>query len=243
MAQTTGREIAGRPIAGLALLLLAGLALCLVTLWLVTLRLPGAELADQPAGPPVTIHVLDNGFHTDLLLPRQALMDRGGPLAAAVERAPGRRWVRVGWGDEAFFTDQRPIADRWPDALRAAFAPANPSVLMLGPGPDDPGRLPPRHRVTLSLSPVAFDALAGQVETSLSLDPAGRPRVRIRLDDGTVFLAARPRFHLTRLCNHFTAEALRAAGMPVRPVLSAFSGAVMADARRWARLDTGRDRG
>ena len=90
----------------------AGLALALWT-W----TRPGDPAlypATEPAGA-VEVHILDNGFHTDLALPRAALAARPGPLAEAVRSIPPGEWVLVGWGDAKFYVDQSPIGDRLPD--------------------------------------------------------------------------------------------------------------------------------
>lgn len=61
----------------LMLAALVGLAAALLT-W----TRPGAT--DREATDPVVIQVLDNGFHTDIAVPRAALERRGGSLAHAV---------------------------------------------------------------------------------------------------------------------------------------------------------------
>ena len=103
---------------------LVGLAAALLT-W----TRPGAT--DREATDPVVIQVLDNGFHTDIAMPRAALERRGGPLAHAVEALAPGDWILIGWGDAKFYVDQRPISDRLPDGARAFLHPGNRSVLML----------------------------------------------------------------------------------------------------------------
>ena len=49
---------------------------------------PGAPVADGP--PVVAIHLVDNGFHTDLIAPRAALSARPGPRRLGAGRL-GRR--------------------------------------------------------------------------------------------------------------------------------------------------------
>ena len=107
---------------------------------LLTWTRPGASIPSI-TDAPVTVYLLDNGFHTDLAVPRAALERRGGPLGQAVaDLAPGD-WILIGWGDAAFYVDQSPISDRLPDGARAFFRPGNPSVVML-----DPESLDPRDR-------------------------------------------------------------------------------------------------
>lgn len=85
----------------------------------------------------VTMIVFDNGFHTDVALPRSVLEQGEGALAGAVRALPSSQWIRIGWGDARFYVDQSPISDRLPDGARAFFAPGNASVVMLDPVHED----------------------------------------------------------------------------------------------------------
>lgn len=211
-------------IRGLLLAAVLGLAAGLLT-W----QTPPARVA---GGAPVVVHLLDNGFHTDLALPRAALMRRGGPLADAVaELAPGD-WILVGWGDARFYVDQNPIAGRLPDGARAFFRPGNPSVVMLDPEQGDPRvRFAEDGRAAFVVSSAAFDRMAGRIEASLDLS-SGAPRVAAaRPGDDARFFASRETFSILHLCNHWTAGVLRAGGLSVRPVRAIVSGEVMRSAR------------
>jgi hypothetical protein len=191
----------------------------------------------------VTIHLLDNGFHTDMALPRDALEARGGPLAEAVRTLGPGDWVLVGWGDAKFYVDQSPISDRLPDGARAFFRPGNPSVLMLDPEARDPRWLfAEEGRASLTISPAAFDRMAGRIEVSLDLS-SRKPRVAAaRPGDDARFFASRETFSILHLCNHWTASVLAAGGVAIRPVRSITSAEVM-QATRAAALDraSGRD--
>ncbi|UQV17319.1 DUF2459 domain-containing protein [Brevundimonas albigilva] len=214
---------------------LAGAAAALLT-W----RTPvAADLAPRGAEAGIAVRLLDNGFHTDVALPRRALEARGGPLAQAVRSLGPGDWVRVGWGDAKFYVDQSPIRGRLPDGARAFLRPGNPSVVMLDPETGDPGRSAEPARVAaLTVSPAAFSRMAGRIEASLALSD-GAPRLAAaRPGDDARFFASRETFSLVHLCNHWTAQVLAAGGVGVRPVRSALSAEVM-DAARAAALDTG----
>jgi len=194
-----------------------------------------AALAPTPGGPVVEAHLLDNGFHTDLAVPRAELEARPGPLAEAVRALPEGDWILIGWGDAKFYVDQSPMQGRLPDGLRAFFRPGNASVVMLDPSRRDP-RLsyPPDARTRLRLSPAGFDALSRHVEVSLALTD-GRARIAAaRAGDDARFFASREHFWIGHLCNHWTAGVLNAGGVAVRPLRSVTSAEVMAAARRSA---------
>ncbi|MGQ2992187.1 MAG: DUF2459 domain-containing protein [Brevundimonas sp.] len=208
---------------------LVGLILALAT-WV----RPGAPEGPDATGPDVPVHVLDNGFHTDFVMPRTALASRPGPLKTAVDGLTPGDWILVGWGDAKFYVDQRPIGDRLPDGARAFFRPGgNPSVLMLRPEtrPPEVAFLPQGQR-RLVLSPAAFANVRSRLERSLDLS-TGRPRVAAtRPGDPARFFASSETFSILHLCNHWAAEVLNAGGLPIRPVWSITSGEVGATVDR-----------
>ncbi|MBG7615621.1 DUF2459 domain-containing protein [Brevundimonas sp. BAL450] len=219
---------------GVALAALIGLIAALLT-W----TRPGdPTLSPAAPGQGAVLHILDNGFHTDIALPRAWLEARGGPLAEAVRALPPGQWVLVGWGDARFYVDQRPIHHRLPDGARAFLRPGNPSVVMLDPYRRDPAvAWGEDRRQSLTLSPRAFDALADRIEASLALEN-GRARIAAgRPGDDAVFLASHETFSVLRLCNHWSAEVLNAGGVSVRPARTFFSAEVMGAARRASELD------
>ncbi len=186
-----------------------------------------------PTGAPDTlvVQVLDNGFHTDLAVPREALVRRGGPLARAVAGLVPGDWILIGWGDAKFYVDQSPIADRLPDGARAFLRPGNLSVVMLDPVAADPRLSYGEDSATLTLTRARFDRLAARVEASLDLSN-GAPRIATaRPGDDARFFASRETFSILHLCNHWTADVLNAGGVPVRPVQSITSAEVMRSVR------------
>jgi hypothetical protein len=223
---------------GVGVFMAAGLIGALAALW--TWTAPG-DPALWPAradAPGVEISLLNNGFHTDLAVPRAALEARGGPLAEAVRGLPAGDWILIGWGDAKFYVDQSPIGDRLPDGARAFFRPGNPSVVMLDPAQRDPREaFAEDSRRDFRLSQAGFEAMAARIEASLDLS-SGAPRLAAaRAGDDARFFASREHFGIGHLCNHWTAGVLNAAGMAIRPVQSIQSSEVVATIDR-AKLDT-----
>ena len=85
---TPGR--AGR--TGLGGVITAAVVGLIAALW--TWMAPGdlTRWRAAPGSPGVELHLLDNGFHTDLAVPRAALEARGGPLAGAMREGDDARF-------------------------------------------------------------------------------------------------------------------------------------------------------
>lgn len=218
---------------GLWGVLIAGLLGLVAGVW--TWTRSGAEVAPS-GGPPVVIHILNNGFHTDLAVPRAALEARGGPLAEASRSVGPGDWILIGWGDATFFVDTSPMEGRLLDGARAFFRPGNPSVVMLDPHTGDPSRGLPADRVhTLRISQAAFAAMTGRVEDSLALQ-TGRARLSTaRPGSGAHFFASHEHFWIGYLCNSWTARVLNAAGLDIRPMRAVTAGEVVATVDRAAQ--------
>ncbi|MDQ7812326.1 DUF2459 domain-containing protein, partial [Brevundimonas sp.] len=127
---------------------------------------------------------------------------------------------------------------RAPSGRRAFFRPGNDSVIMLDPAQRDPHALfPGDGRRSFRVSPAGFASMAAHIERSLDVS-SGAPRIAAaREGDDARFFASRETFSIVRLCNHWTAGVLNAAGLPVRPFRSIVSSELMAAIDR-AELDS-----
>jgi hypothetical protein len=217
-----------RETGGLWAMATAALIGALTALWTWTAPGDPALWPARAEAPGVEVTLLDNGFHTDLAVPRATLEARGGPLAEAVRGLPPGDWILIGWGDAKFYVDQSPIGDRLPDGARAFFRPGNPSVIMLDPAQTDPRRMFAEDgRRDFRLSRAAFEAMAAHVEASLDLSTGAAVLAAARPGDDARFFASREHFSILHLCNHWTAGVLNAAGMPIRPAQSILSSEVV----------------
>src|SRR5581483_5493490 len=97
-----------------------------ILLALLVLTLATARRGDRTLYPPQpadaqAIFMIDNGFHTDLAIPRAAILAHGGALAIAATQTSADSWIMIGWGDEKFYFSTEPVRDRLLDAARAAL--------------------------------------------------------------------------------------------------------------------------
>ena len=167
------------------------------------------------------IYVVSGGWHTEIGLPLAAL---SGRLVALKTDFPSARWLVFGWGAHDYYMAQDPSIG---DLLRAAAS--GPAVMLVIP---------------LQISPEAFFGAAnvfalpaprdGMQRLSeflwghLATDDEGPPR---RVGAGpyrqSVFFASTGTYNLGHTCNTWTAEALRAAGLPVNATGVVFAGQVL----------------
>ena len=178
---------------------------------------PHGEVAPQNQA----IYAVSGGWHTEIGLSLEAL---SGRLAALKTDFPSARWLVFGWGAHDYYMAQDPSIG---DLLRAAAS--GPAVMLVIP---------------LQISPEAFFGAAnvfalpaprdGMQRLSeflwghLATDDGGPPR---RVGAGpyrqSVFFASTGTYNLGHTCNTWTAEALRAAGLPVNTAGVVFAGQVL----------------
>ncbi|MFS8038514.1 DUF2459 domain-containing protein [Xanthobacter sp. AM11] len=245
---------------GLGVLLLLALLVVMAT------DLPGR--GHRPVGvegavdgaAAVPVLVVDHGYHAGLVLPRAALAARAAALglprlSAVAGRFVAYDWLEIGWGDEGFYRNVPYLsALTLPEALRALFAPGNPSVLHVMGGVGAPRSVfAGSDMVRLALDRDGLDALARGIEATLEpgLAPrdrrgdshgAAKPPSSDRLQDApqelgpglygpSLFFRAAGAYHLTRNCNHWVARLLNGAGLPMSLAAATVSAGLMADLR------------
>jgi hypothetical protein len=215
----------------------------LLVFFLIVATLATAKGADPRLYPPapngkITLFLVDNGFHTDLVFPRAVLIAHGGPLAQATALTTTDPWVMVGWGDEKFYEARDGLSfARALDGLRALFAPGNRSVVHLE---GDPWYPPQAWRTGLHpivVSSAGLAAMLARIDRSFAPGPGGQPlRSPVHRDHDEMFFASGESFSLFHICNHWTAQALNAAGLPVTPVIDTMPAGLVLDLKLRAHL-------
>ncbi len=204
-----------RVLIGLGVLLLA-----LVMFTLFTSR-PGDPRL-YPGGQGVaktTIYLVENGFHSDLVVPRAALFAKPHAAALAAASATDKPWVSIGWGDAKFYTQRGFGVARLFSGLRSLLLPTNRSVVHIEGLASSPDRVYARAR-PIAITDAGLERALSRVDKSLALDPDGQPQRSDapRQPDEGFFRSVEP-FSLLHLCNHWTADLLDAAGLPTTPVI------------------------
>ena len=168
---------------------------------------PIAPITARPGDE--TVYVIAGGWHTELALPMAAIE---GPLAALKPRFPDARYLVFGWGARDYYMSHNPGLD---DLLRAMVP--GPAVLLVIPLSTTPEAFAGAGNVyALPISPGGAEQLTRFLWGYLAKDAGGASHpVAAGLYPGSVFYASTGTFDITHTCNTWTAEALRAAGVPV----------------------------
>jgi uncharacterized protein (TIGR02117 family) len=207
---------------------IAGVLAALVVATIATLRFGDSAIYPPSAGSPrVDVFVAANLYHSGIILPREAIaaaaQRRNLPaLAMIAKRFAEFPWVEFGWGDEGFYTrvpTTRELTTAL--ALRALLRPGNPSVLHVAGLAEHPRQaFPEASMVRLALGEPGFDRLSALLDASFVRDRGGIVELGPGLYGQSLFYRAAGTFNLLRVCNHWIADLLDAAGVPTAPVLA-----------------------
>ncbi len=207
--------------------------LSLLAAWQFGCAGPVKGLFPPAAGdPPKTIHIIRHGWHTGIAV-RCADVPPG--MLPVVRDFPDADHLEFGWGDDAFYRSPDPTKGI---AVRAALWPT-PSVLhVVGlqgtPGANFPA--PVTEILAVELSTEGWGRLVAFIDQRFARAANGRLQpLETGLYGASRFYRAQGSFYLPRMCNWWTAAALRAAGCPITPGFALNAGNVMWQTRRFGR--------
>jgi len=171
------------------------------------------------------VYVIDHGWHTDIGVPAAEL---SGPISLFREVFPGARAFVFSYGKRTFM--EAPAGDWAEYSFGPLPGPATILVTGLGVAPD--GAYDHAPTVMLALSPGGARALSEFLWHEFQIDQNGRPALIDRGPfPGSLFYAAARGYTLAHTCNAWSAEALEAAGVGVRPAGVVFAHQIMDRAR------------
>jgi uncharacterized protein (TIGR02117 family) len=199
--------------------------------WLTLAFLPGACAAPvvptAQLGPPgnAVVYVIERSWHSDIGLPVDELT---GPLTGLAQRLSGVQFLTFGFGERQFLLARRETLG----GMLNALLPSRSALLMTALSATPEAAFGVQHVVALHVSRDGLARIEAAVWQELEKSPASEP---VRLADGpypgSVFYAAQGTYDAFNTCNTWTAEMLRAGGLPVRTAGVLFVGQVMGMAR------------
>ncbi len=200
-------------------LAMAGLAGCAVT------PMP------PPSGPvAATIMVVERDWHTDVCL---SAGDADAFVARFLRGFDGARFLCLGFGERQYVVG----GDHGVFTMLSAMLPSRAALLMTALRDTPEAAFGAGNVVRLGVSRAGLAGLEAFLRSGTETDAAGRPR-RLAAGPyvGSVYFAATGTYFGLYTCNTWTADAMRAAGLPVSGAVL-FAGGVMRQARRLAAPD------
>lgn len=188
---------------------------------------PVKGLYPPAAGAPThPVYVVSHGWHTGLVVPRAGLP---AGLLPEADELPTAEYLEFGWGEDRFYRAKDPGIV---DGAKALFW-RNPSVLHVVGFRGPPARFfPDFTMVRVELSEPGMAQLCAFVRESYARDAAGKAQP---LGPGLYgegrFYRATGSYYFPKMCNFWTARALRRAGCPITPAWTISAGNVMFQAR------------
>jgi uncharacterized protein (TIGR02117 family) len=180
---------------------------------------PDTPLADA------IVYVIGRGWHTDIGLP---VTEIDGPLAQLEQGFPGVQYMTFGFGERQFLLTRKPT----PLTMLSAMLPSRSALLMTALRDTPQNAFGPSKVVVLHVTAEGLRQIQARVWQELERSASGEP---ILLADGpypgSVFYAARETYSGLFTCNTWTAETMRAGGLPMPATGVLFASQVMAMAR------------
>ncbi len=177
--------------------------------------------------PRVEIVIAGYLYHAGIVLPREAIEQiahrhKLPALAAIASQFSDFPRLEFGWGDQHFYTRApTPPEVTTVLALRALFRPGNPSVMhVVGLEPHQRAADLDTRLVTLTLGADGFARLAAALDASFARDGDRIEDLGPNLLGPGRFYRANGSYNVLRVCNHWVADLLHAAGVPSAPVLA-----------------------
>lgn len=179
--------------------------------------------APQPDAPSAerTIYVVRHGWHTGVVF-RAADLPADSPLRREFPQADH---VEAGWGDRDYYMTPDPGVGL---GLRALLWPTPGALHIVGLSGPPWVEFPEASIVELGVSRAGLERMHERVRSSFKPDGSGPLR---RLGPGLYgdgrFYASLEDFHALKTCNVWTAQVLRAGGLPVTPGAALTAGMLL----------------
>jgi uncharacterized protein (TIGR02117 family) len=243
------RRWAARIAAGIGVALLVLLGVLIGAAYITARPADPMLWPPSPDAAKIEVVLVSNGYHAGLALPRATLAEyaseRGYPaLIAVTQRFAAFDWIEFGWGDREFYQSVPTVRDiSLPVALRALFSPGNTAVLHVVGITGDPARVfTAGELVRIPLSRGGFERMLQQLDATFVPPQAGALRDLGRgLYGPSLFYPANGSFSVFKVCNHWIADLLGAAGLPKAPVLATLPSGLIFHLRWRAGLTPSRD--
>ena len=206
--------------------------LAVISVLLVACASPTAGLFPPGSDEPTkTIYLVRHGWHAGLVIRRADIPPGSWPQANAF---PDAEYLEVGWGDRDYY--MTPGAGLG-TIIKAGLLPTASVLHVVGFSGLVTRNFPHSEVIRIDLSTAGLRQLCGYLENSYALDPAGssQPLGPSLYGNGRFYLS-RETYHAFNTCNAWTARALRAAGLPIRPATNLRVDTLMTNAAKFGTV-------
>jgi hypothetical protein len=182
---------------------------------------PQREVGDAK----VTLFVIKRSWHTDIGFDAA---DLHAPLASLRSGLPNAHYLLFGFGDRHYLTSHSSGIDR----LSGAVWPGEGLVLLTGLEATPEAAFGAKSVARLAVSAAQAQALEDFVWRTLATQNGTAKLLAPGPYEGSLYYASAVRYSGLHTCNTWTAEGLRAAGLPVHTFGVEFSGQVWRQVQR-----------
>ncbi len=198
---------------------------CLLCLLLTALVAACSAPIPVSTANDAVVYVIRREWHTDIGLPVEEI---AAPLAALENPFPGVRFLTFGFGERQFLVNH----EKGFGAMLGALLPSQSALLMTALAATPEQAFGSRSVVALRLSRAGLYQIQAALWHELELSAAGEPMLLANGPyEGSVYYAARDTYYGLYTCNTWTADILRAGGLPIPVAGVLFAGQVMGAAR------------
>lgn len=211
-----------------------------ITSWSARTALAGSMLAGCLApviapeavtgGTPVPVWIVTHGWHAGIAF---RLADLPAHPAPVRRDFPGAESLEIGWGNREFWMAPDPTLGQ---ALRAGFLPSTSAIRVIAFRGPIGGVFVESDVLELAVSRAGLERLADYVDAGFARDGAALIPIGPGPIPASRYYLARGRYHALNNSNAWTARALRAAGVPIHPVLALTAANVLCQAGPLARI-------
>lgn len=163
-----------------------------------------------------TVWVERDQYHTAVLIPTTDARQLPGVAERLAKDHQAQGYTRFGWGDRDYYGARQQSPKM---AAKALLLPTR-SVIEVS---FHSGDTAPENSIAVELTGAELERLKRYIHRSFRMGQNGQPRFVRRNSNERYYYVANGRYHLLNNCNHWTAEALRRAGMKInrRPLMLA----------------------
>jgi len=185
------------------------------------------EVSGADSGPSATVYVIRRSWHTDIGFDAG---DLHPPLASLRSALPGAHYLLFGFGDQHYLMTHANGLDR----LTGAVWPGKGLILLTGLEGTPEAAFGAKAVVRLTVSAGQAQALEHFLWQTLTTENGAAKLLAPGPYDGSLYYASPVRYSGLHTCNTWTAEGLKAAGLPIRTFGVEFSGQVWRQVQRVA---------